>query len=212
MSLAAIDAIILLAVSIARIYLSRKHKYLLTGWLWYLGTLVPVIGLVQVGFQAYADRYTYIPLIGLFIIIAWGADGLLAKFRYRKTALAASAISVLLALSITAHFQQRHWQNTITLCRHALEVTEGNYMAHYCISTPLREQGKIIQAIDHCSECLRLKPDFIRAHNGMGTALLELGRIDEAIEYFNNAINLKHDCYQAYSNLGIALARQKRFP
>ena len=203
-------ALLLLVISILVIRSARNHRYLLTGWLWFIGTLVPVIGLVQVGDQALADRYTYIPLTGLFIIIAWALPDILAKWRYRKIILGASALIVLSALSVCTRLQVRHWRSSITLFEHALEVTEDNYEAHFCIAEPLRRQGKNDEAIAHNSEALRIKPDYIEAHNGLGIALIEAGRPDEAVTHFTRALQLNPDCIEAKANLGVAFACQGR--
>jgi len=126
---AVISACLLLSVTILIVRLSRNHRYLATGWFWYLGTLVPVLGLVQVGIQGMADRYTYVPLTGLLIIIAWGAPDLLAKLRHRKIILVWSATVAVSTMSLCTFFQLRHWENTLTLFEHALAVTDKNYIA-----------------------------------------------------------------------------------
>jgi hypothetical protein len=126
---AAIAALLLAAATILILRLSRNRRYLITGWFWYLGTLVPVIGLVQVGVQGLADRYTYVPLIGLFIMIAWGVPDLLAKLRYRKTILACAAILTVAGMSLCTYVQLGYWKNTLTLFEHALTVTKKNYIA-----------------------------------------------------------------------------------
>jgi hypothetical protein len=109
--------------------LTKNHRYLVTGWFWYIGTLVPVIGIIQVGIQSMADRYSYITLTGLFIIIAWAMPDLLAKWRYKKIALASLALLIVSTISICTYNQLRYWRNTSTLFEHAIEVTKDNYMA-----------------------------------------------------------------------------------
>jgi len=202
-------ALLLLIISLGVVWLMRRRRYLLTGWLWYLGTLVPVIGLVQVGDQALADRYTYVPLTGLFIIIAWGVPDLIAKWRFRKPALAASAIAVLLALSICAYLQHRHWRDTITLCEHALEVTEDNYVAHFCMADDSLRKGKIDRAIADYRQCLRIKPSYFKALGGLAAALRRQGKTDQAIKYYTQAIRRKPGWVFPVNNLAWLLATHK---
>lgn len=208
---AAAAALLLLAISIWVIRLVRRRRYLLVGWLWYMGTLVPVIGLVQVGEQAMADRYTYIPLTGLFIIIAWGVRDILTKWRYRKVTASALALVILLALSISTHLQQRHWRNSITLCEHALEVTENNYVAHFCMTESLQKQHRLDEAIYHNAEAIRIEPDFVEALNGMGLALLDAGRLDEAVTHFTRALEICPNLIAARINLGVAFVKKGNF-
>ncbi len=205
---AVVGAVLLVVVSVFVFRLGRRYKYLPVGWLWYLGTLVPVIGLVQVGNQAMADRYAYLPLIGLFIIVAWGAADLPARWRYRKMVLGVSAAAVLLALGICSRLQLRYWRNTIALFEHTLAVTDNNYMAHFCLIAPLREQGKFDQANKHNREALRIKPDWAKAHNAMGDALLESGRVNEAIGYLTEALRLRPNFAAAHNNIGVAFNRR----
>ncbi|MHC4302257.1 MAG: glycosyltransferase family 39 protein, partial [Planctomycetota bacterium] len=168
---AAVAIPVLVSISLVVLYLMRSRKYLLTGWLWYLGTLVPVIGLLQVGDQAYADRYTYIPFIGLFIIIAWAVPDVLAKWRFRKTAFAVAAAVILLALSVATYFQQSCWRDTITLCEHAIKVTRDNYKAHFSMMAVLLDQGKVKETIAHGREAVRIRPNYEKALGGLAAAL-----------------------------------------
>jgi Flp pilus assembly protein TadD len=205
---AIISTVFLLDVTILILRFAKNHPYLVTGWLWYIGTLVPVIGLVQVGGQALADRYTYITLTGLFIIIAWGLPDLLARKRYKTTALTLSALLIILALSICTHFQLRYWRSSITLFQHALDVTEDNYISHFCIATPLREQGRLDEAIYHCSEAVRLRPDFFDAHIYLAYFLRNAGRLDEAVKEYRESLQIKPEDPNALNGLGITLGQQ----
>ncbi len=208
---AIISVAILLAVTILVLRFAKNHRYLVTGWFWYLGTLVPVIGLVQVGSQAMADRYTYITLTGLFIIIAWGLPELLEKWPHRKTALWASSLIVLSALAVCTYFQQRYWKNSMTLCEHALKVTNNNYTAHFCMTNMLLEQGRIEEAIWHNTEAIRIKPDYAEALNSLGVALCKAGRIDEAIAYYEKALEIDPILAPAHANFGFALVTKGEF-
>ena len=204
-------AVSLLAVSILVIRVAKGRGYLLSGWLWYLVTLVPVIGLVQAGAQAMADRYTYIPSIGIFIIVAWGLSELLEKWRYRKVILGISAFIILLTWSVCARYQMRFWPDSMSLFEHAIEVTKHNDVAQFGLAKAFREQGKLDQAIEHYTESLRISPNYPHVHVDLGIALFEAGKADQAVEHFNQALRLKPDFADAHTNLGYALIRQGRF-
>ncbi len=202
---AAAAGLLLLLISIAVIRAGRRQPYLPVGWLWYLGTLVPVIGLVQVGAQAMADRYTYVPLIGLFIMAAWGVPELLAKYRFQKTVLATLATILLVTLTLVSKRQVRHWQNSLTLFQHAVEVTADNYVAHDSLGNALAQQGMLDQAIVHYRESLRIKPNLVNTHNNLGVALLQQGEINRAMAQYYQALRLKPDSAETHNNLGVAL-------
>jgi Flp pilus assembly protein TadD len=208
---AVISAVLLLVVTILILRFAKKRKYLVTGWFWYLGTLIPVIGIVQVGMQAYADRYSYITLTGLFVIIAWGVWELFAKFRYKKIVLIHLALLTIAAMSICTWFQIHYWQNSLVLFQHALDVDADNYIAHGYMTQPLLDQGRIDEAIWHNSQALRIKPDYIDALNGMGVALHEAGRMDEAVVYYKKAIEIDPHTFEANANLGVVLASEGKF-
>jgi tetratricopeptide (TPR) repeat protein len=167
----ALAAALLLAVSLGVWQLRRSRPYLALGWLWYLGTLVPVIGLVQVGSQAMADRYTYIPLIGLGIAVAWGASDACARLPGRRAALPVAACVAIAALGVIASLQVRHWRDSTSLFRHSLEVTRNNHVAHAYLGTALLERGQTGDAIFHYEEALRLRPDFLTVANNLAWLL-----------------------------------------
>jgi tetratricopeptide (TPR) repeat protein len=202
--------LVLMGISIAVIRAAPRRPYLLVGWLWYLGTLVPVIGLIQVGDQAMADRYTYIPLIGLFIVVAWGVPELLGRWplRIRRIALPAAAGVVILACAIAARAQAQYWEDSTTLWTHALAVTSRNNIAHNNLGVSLAEQGKLDEAIAHYSEALRIKPDYANAHNNLGAALADRGKPDEAIAHYSEALRIRPDYADAHLNIGVSLAEQ----
>ena len=201
----AVGAGLLLAcISIAVIRAARRHPYLAVGWLWYLGTLVPVIGLVQVGAQAMADRYTYVPLIGLFVMIAWSIPDFLAGNHYRKIVLSMAVGTVLLALTVCSWLQVQHWKNNLTLFKHALRVTAKNYVAHDSLGSALAQQGKVEEAIDHYYEALKIRPNLVNLHNNLGVALLEQRRVKEAMSHYVVALRLNSDYAETYNNFGVA--------
>ena len=207
---AAAGVLVLLGVSILVIKEAIRQRYLLVGWLWYLGTLVPVIGLVQVGNQALADRYSYIPLIGLFIIVAWGGQALFVKWHCQKIVSGFSAAAVLFALSVCTYFQLHYWRDSFALFEYALKVTDNNYVAHNNLGFAFQTQGKFNEAMSHYHQALQLKSDDAKAYNNLGLALKAQGKLDEAVSYYQQALRIRPDLVEAHNNLGIALAFQNR--
>jgi Flp pilus assembly protein TadD len=208
---AALAGLLLLVISFAVIRVGRRYPYLLVGWLWYLGTLIPVIGLVQVGGQAMADRYTYVPLIGLFIMVAWGAPDLVRSWRYGKFSLALAGVSLLVALMVCASLQVKHWKNSLTLFEHALRVTENNYLAHLNFGAALADQGNLEEAITHYRRSLQIAPNYAKAHNNLGLALAQQGKNHEATAHYLTALQLNPDYASAHNNLGVVLTRTGEF-
>ncbi len=207
---AAVSAAVLLAVTILILRFAKNRRYLVTGWFWYLGMLVPVIGLIQVGEQAMADRYTYMALTGLFIIIAWGLPDLLVSWRYKKIILAASALMIISTMSVYTHFHLRYWQNTMTLFQHALDVTGDNYISHRCMATYLRKHNRIEEAIYHSREFIRIRPDKIKMHSRLGNIFFDAGRLDEAVEEYQKFLQKKPNDPNVLNALGITLGRQDK--
>ena len=209
--LAVAGAVLLLTgISYLAVRTAGIRPYLAVGWFLYLGTLVPVIGLVQVGLQSMADRYTYVPLIGLFVMVAWGIPDLLARFPYRRHAIPLSAALVLLGFAIAARAQVRHWKDSVALWGNVTEVALGmeKAQAHTALGSILREQGRIDEATANYAEAIRADPDTAEAHYGMGLILAGRGKLDEAIASFSDAVRLKPDHAAAHVNLGRALASQ----
>ena len=200
--------LLLVCISLLVIRAAHRSPYLAVGWLWYLGTLVPVIGLVQVGDHAMADRYTYVPLIGLFIMIAWGSCDISKRWRYRRIVLPISTGVLLCASMISTGFQLRHWQNSTTLFEHALDVTADNTLAHTNLGVVLAGQGKPDEAVFHYTQALRIKPDHLEARINMGVALAAQGKLDEAVAHYSQALHIKPDFAGAHYNLGNALLEQ----
>ena len=200
----AMCALLLLVISAAVICFGRNKRYLLTGWFWFLGTLVPVIGIVQVDAQAYADRYTYIPYIGLFIMIAWGIPQFLSKFPQRKMVLGTSMMIVLTVLGICAHRQISYWKNSITLFSHAIEATPNNYIAYNRLGVAYGDLGRGTDAIDAFKEAIKIKPEYAMAYYNLGVTYGNLGRSTDAIDAFRQAIKFKPNYAEAHYNLGVA--------
>ena len=206
--LATASGFFLITMTILFVKMGKRRPFILVGWLWYLGTLFPVIGLVQVGTHAMADRYTYIPLIGLFIMIAWGIPDLLGNWLYRKQVLRISAGLLLVILAVCTWLQVRYWKDSIVLFTHAIDVTDDNWMAHNNIGFPLVQQGRNIEAIAHFSKAVRIKPDYAEAHVNLANSYGLEGRFEEAKQHFFDAIRINPDLADAYMNLGVIFARQ----
>ncbi len=183
----------------------QRFPFLLIGWLWFLGTLVPVIGLVQVGALSMADRYTYLPLIGVLILLVWGAYELTRGWPCAAmTCSVAGAVAILLCLALTRQ-QLGHWQNSETLFRHALKVTQDNSLAHNNLAAVLVKQGQVDEAIGHYQEAIRLQPDYADAHYNLGNARLRKGQWDDAIRQYQQVLRRQPDYAEAHNNLGLAL-------
>ena len=201
-------SLFLLIVSTLVVRLAVSHKYGLVGWLWYLGTLVPVIGLVQVGEQAMADRYTYVPLIGLYLIIAWGLADLAKGSRRRRSLLIASVTLLLMILALCSRQQVKLWQNSISLFEHTLKVTKNNYVAHYTLGNALALQGNLAGAIAHYEEALRIEPNHGEVHNNLGNVLALRGNLVGAIGHYKESLRINPNQGDTHRNLGVALDRQ----
>ena len=195
-------ALFLLGVSIAVIYTSKKVPFLFVGWFWYLGTLIPVIGLVQAGHQVMADRYTYLPSIGIAIMLAWGIPLLFRRKYIRKKVLFTMGIAVIATLMFLSWMQCGYWKNDMTLSNHALRVTKNNYIAHNILASYLSQEKRIKEAISHYNESLRLNPYYHYTYNNRGSLYREIGQYQRAIEDFNSAIKLRQNYAVAYINRG----------
>ncbi len=202
--------LLLILITIIALRLVRRYPYIMTGWLWYLGTLVPVIGLVQVGNQSMADRYTYIPMIGLFMMIAWAMPDILARWRYRLVALALSAACVIGVLMSVSILQIRHWQGSVSLFEHAISVTKNHYVMHSNLGASLAEQGKYADAVLHYTEALRIKPDDFEARYNLANALARQGKIEESLSQYTEALRIQPDAAAVYNNMGIVLSQSGR--
>jgi len=205
--------IALLVITTISIKLIRKAPYFVVGWFWYLGTLIPVIGFISLGQHLIADRYAYLPLIGIFVIIAWGVPELLKEWRYRKNVLKASAGILILTLMPITWIQVSHWISSITVFKHAIKVTDKKYptfaAAHNNLGNALSAERKNEEAISHYKMAIKIKPDYAEAHNNLGIALVAEGKNEEAISHYKMAIKLKPDYAAAHNNLGVVLFNEK---
>ena len=180
-------ALLLVAVTTGVVLAHRQKPYLLVGWLWFLGMLVPVIGLVQVGKQSLADRYTYLPHIGLFICFVWGGAALLGYLRRPALLASAAAALVLAGCAVLTAQQLSHWRTTTILFQHAAAVTSQNFVAYTVIGNELAEQHKLPEAIAQCERALAISPDYPEAHNTLGNIYAQQGKYDEAIAHYREA-------------------------
>jgi tetratricopeptide (TPR) repeat protein len=208
-ALVALVALVALAgVSVLVVRLAPRRPYLGVGWFWYLGTLLPTVGIVQVGAQALADRYTYVPVIGLFIIVAWGVPDLLARWRLPRMALGVAAAAAILACALTARAQVTVWSSSQALWQHALDLDADNHRAHDALGLIAAERGHTREAMAHFSEAIRLAPGAPDPYNDLGLMLAKQGRFDEAVAQYQFALQLKPRFAEAHNNFGMALASQ----
>jgi tetratricopeptide (TPR) repeat protein len=204
----ALSAALLVAVTAAAFRERVRRPWLAFGWAWYVGTLVPVIGLVQVGGQARADRYTYVPLVGLFVALAWGLGEIAERGRARRAAAVAAAGAAVVACAVLAWRQAGTWRDGETLHRHALAVTEGNWKAWHGLCDVLLEQGRLGEAAAACEAAIRVLPTFPEGWQTLGVVRARAGDPAAAIPLFRRALELRPDYFQALHNLGSALGNQ----
>jgi tetratricopeptide (TPR) repeat protein len=201
------SSLLVLMLTVLAVIQWRKRPYLIVGWLWFLGTLVPVIGLVQVGDQAWADRYTYLPLIGLFVALVWFVSESITSRMW----LGVFSAGIAVVLIVTTSLQLRHWQNTRTLFEHADQVTPHNYMAITLLGSLLAKEHKLDEAMSHYRRALSYQPAYPEAHFFMGYALDEQGKFDEAIAEYQQALWFRPTQEQTHIFMAIALGKQKKY-
>jgi len=200
--------LVLLLFSVVSVRCWRRYPYIPVGWFWFLITLLPVIGLIQVGAQSIADRYTYIPLIGIFIVTAWGATDLTSTLQYRKEILALITGVVIITSTAVTWQQLGYWQDSISLYRQALKVTSGNSLINFNLALALEKKGKTELAIQEYRNTLQINPNYSEAHTNLGAVLFLKGDIDQAMHEYQEGIRINPNDMQAHNNLGIALARK----
>ncbi len=201
---------ILIGITTAAIILRRTAPYFITGWLWYLGMLVPVIGLVQVGWQGHADRYTYLPQIGLYIAVTWAVTDLTRSWQFQRTALPAVAVVVLSALTWRASLQASYWRDSETLFTHALAVTSNNDVALNNLGIIFLDKGQLDDAISKLQAAIDLRPENGPAHDNLAKALLKKGRAAEAMVHYRKFLEIEPGNVEARNTLGTALIQQGR--
>jgi tetratricopeptide (TPR) repeat protein len=197
-----LSAAVLAAMSWVAFIGRRRRAYLVVGWSWYLVALLPVIGLVQVGGQSHADRYTYVPLIGIFVMIAWSIP---AKQGKSQVVSIAVAVLALVALIVPLRAQIEHWQDDRSLAAHTLQVTGPNEIAHLMLGNVALDDGDFAAAADHFEAATHLQPNWADAHNNLGNAAAYLGQAQRAMAAYRRAIQLQPDLADAHYNLGVLL-------
>ncbi|MDI6741883.1 MAG: tetratricopeptide repeat protein [Smithella sp.] len=198
MSLGATALIII--ISFAVISTARRWPFLVVGWLWYAVTIAPVLGIIYIGQFLMADRFTYLPSIGISIMLAWGVPLLFARKNSMQKILFPSAAVFLIVISALAWKQCSYWKDSYTLFHHALQVTDNNYLAHSCFGSALFDKGNVPEAIAHFDEAIRINPEFISAYNHRGIVYAKTGHRQKALENFNTAIRMKPRDANAYRN------------
>jgi Tfp pilus assembly protein PilF len=202
--------VVLVSITILAVRWFHPYPYIATGWLWYLGTLVPVIGLVQVGGQSSADRYTYLPTIGLTIILAWGAVDLLGRYPHQRKAVAAAAVAAVCTCLVLTAIQASYWANSGLLFQHAVDVTTGNYIAANNLADYYLTQMRTEEARAPVLEALRLNPYYPEAHVNLATILRRTGRMDESEREYREAIQLQPINAGAHAGYGALLLQENR--
>lgn len=198
----AASAVLLMLITCAAIVYRKRYPYLMTGWLWYMVTMLPVIGLIQVGQHSIADRYTYIPHIGIFLITAWGIPQLMGEWRWKGATLRIVSSVVLIAMIVLTSQQLRYWKNSGSLFSHALDVTENNWVAHDNLGQLLLDQGQIDEAVQHFSSAVQAKPSYVPAYMNLGVALHAKGKTGEAINAYKTAAMIQPRNPKIYLDLG----------
>ena len=202
--LVTVCAMVIISVTLATVLLRKKYPYLIVGWLWYLTMLIPVLGLVQVGLQSHADRYTYLPLIGVTIGITWTAVDLTRHWRYQRELVGALALAVVLAFAACSYRQTSYWRDSISLWNRALAVTENNDTAHLCLAEALLQRGELNQAIAHAQAAIDIRPENAGAF-GRVPAVLTDKQARAAIELWENRLKTNSNDTNAHNNLGVVL-------
>ena len=191
--------------------LGRKFPFVTTGWFWFVGMMVPVIGLIQVGGQSMADRYTYMPLIGLFIIFVWGAGELCARWHLPKPAIGVIAAAILTASALQTQNQIGYWQNSEILFGHAIAVVKNNYLAHNYLGSYFSRRGQLAKATDCYLQSLQISPNAPDVLYDLGNVLIRMGDPDKAIDCYRRALQITPNQTDILNNLGVALTSRKRF-
>jgi tetratricopeptide (TPR) repeat protein len=193
-------ALLLAGITVFAVRSFPRRPYLAIGWAWYLGTLIPVLGLIQVGLQSRADRYTYVPLIGISIMLAWGLADLCARWPRCQPAVAVLGVLTCSAQSYMTWLNLANWQDSVSLFQHAIQVTSDNYIAYNNLGAALRERGQLVEAMADIQEALRIRPRYPNAQNNLGDALLAQGKPEEAAPHIQDALRLEPGLPEAHVN------------
>ncbi|HZL42164.1 MAG TPA: tetratricopeptide repeat protein, partial [Verrucomicrobiae bacterium] len=199
---------LLFGISLLAFLTGRRIPYFAAGWFWYLGMLVPVIGLIQVGSQPHADRYTYLPHIGLCLFLVWGIKDWTVSWPNRSWILGAAGATAIGCLMLGAWRQTSTWRDSESLWAHALVCTSGNFTAHDYLGAALAAKGRTAEAIEEYRKALEINPEFVDAHNDLAEALFKEGRFDEAAEHYYRALQMNPRLAEAQNHLGILLSQK----
>jgi len=204
-----ISAFLLILISYAAIRLSRKHPFFLMGWLWFAGILFPVIGISQSGLQAMADRFIYIPSIGLIIIMTWGMTTVIKSLKIKRKIVVSTAFLILFIFSATAWMQTGYWQNSIILFKHTIKITKNNYAAHTCLANAYFDKGINNLAKEHYVKALQINPNHAKTYYNLGLLLLKEGQTDAAIKHFELSLKIRPETAKTHSALATGLIKKK---
>ncbi len=207
---AAVSSMLLL-ITVIVLRMKPMRPYLFTGWFWYLGSLVPVIGFIQVGTQAMADRYTYVSLVGIFIMVVWGISDLV-QWRHRAPVLIASGVAVIVACFAVTSIQVGYWKDSLALFQHSLEISPNSAVAHHNLGHALFMQGRYGEAVAEFEKALQIWPGYSQAHYNLANSLNLNGRLNEAVEHYDRALELNPEYTQAHYGLAATLATMGKFP
>jgi tetratricopeptide (TPR) repeat protein len=202
---------LIIGITLLSVKYFKSRPWFTVGWFWFLGTLVPVIGLVQVGAQSMADRYTYVPLIGLFIIIAWGLFEFLARWSYQKYRFAVIALVVSGVLMAVAWKQIGYWKNGVTLFKRAIDVTENNHIAEQNLGHALILRGKLAEAAEHLKKSLEINPKYAVAHFNMGVVFARQDKPEKALQSYQKALSIQPGYLSALSNSAFIHAARGKY-
>ena len=200
--------LLVLGLSVLGFVMRRRQPYLLTGWLWYLGTLVPVIGLVQAGSQSMADRYSYIPSIGILMVLVWGACQMTKSWHLQGIFLGTTGGVLVLACIVLTRHQLGYWKDDVSVWQRAVAVTENNDDGHNCLGRAWFSQGRMDEAIHEFQEVIRLNPGFAEAYYSLGHSFAAKGQLDEAIAFYQKALEIRPDYVVAHDSLDSLLLQK----
>lgn len=196
----------LACLTAAALWASLRHRFFITGWLWFVGMVAPLTGIAQVGTQAMADHYNYLPMIGILVALAWGVETLVIRHKTLRLLTGFAAVTAVFVFAVLSARQVGVWKDTFTLCKHALAVTSGNYEAHNYLGQAYAKKGNLQMAIYHFSQALAIKPDHVKSHYNIATVYMKLGNMKEAAKHYTLALLADPYSPQAHNNLGMALA------
>ena len=206
----ALAALLLVILSLGVWWQGRKSRYLVVGWLWYLGTLFPVSGLIQFGLHSMADRFAYVPFIGLFIIVIWGANDMMRSMGWRGEWFIVAALCMLMPLAVLSRVQLSYWRSTTALFEHALLVNPNNHVAHDVLGVEATQNREFAQAQQRFLEAIKINPTYAPPYNHLGLVLLDQERFEEAVDWHQRALEIAPDSYDHLNNLGLALMAMDR--